>query len=279
MLHVVQVVMWGVAETPQLFLDEAKALTAYVECAKRFWEQRYSAYCEHHGLSSDACASAQAFVSTIDVSEKSALNYWTFNAEEVGLGDAANPLGGSRLEEFRHVAKGLVAVKTGLARLLEDLSNLTDRFSRMDKSPVEAQTVDGPGQIVPSPSAVPQEMPEPDPATRTTPEWKAFVGAIMRLGSGSRNEFYLLNRDDWRQDVYSNRTSLEYWDWVADRIRKHKERAKNAGYSVIEDPASPGCYKFTNQEGIASEDCCDSEWEAWCAAGLDLEADGGDAAG
>ena len=60
MLHIVQVVMWGVAETPQLFLDEATARTAYVECAKKHWEQRYSAYCEHHGVSSDLFASAQA---------------------------------------------------------------------------------------------------------------------------------------------------------------------------------------------------------------------------
>jgi hypothetical protein len=269
--------MWGVAETPQVFVDEEKARSAYVEGAKKHWEQRYSAYCEHHGRSGDSFAAAQAFVNTIDVSEKSRINYWTLNAEELDLDDSKNPLDEAAREELRQVAKGIVAVKTGLTGLLDDLSNLTDRFSRMDVSPVEAQTVDGPEKAVPSPSAIRQEEPEPDPATYTTQEWKAFVGTIKRLGSGSKNEFHLLRRDDWRQDVYSKRTSLEYWDWAADRIMKFMERAKNAKYSVIEDPDSPGCYRYTNQEGIASEYCCNSEWEAWCAAGLDLEANCRDA--
>jgi hypothetical protein len=97
------------------------------------------------------------------------------------------------------------------------------------------------------------------------------VGTITRLGSGIRNEFYLLNRDDWRQDVYSNRTSLEYWDWVADRIVRHKEKAGKANYSVFEAPES-GCYRFKNREGLESEESFDSEWEAWCAAGLYQEA-------
>jgi hypothetical protein len=269
MLHVVQVVMWGVAETPQLFLDEAKARSAYVECARKHWAQRYAAYCEHHDASVDCFASAQAFVNTIDVSEKSAINYWTLNPEEAGLGDAE--LCGPGPEEFRQVAEGIVAVKEGLTRLLDDVSHLTDRCARLAVEPVEAQTVEGPGKTAPSPSAVPEEEPESAPETYTTAEWKTFAGTIKRLCSGSRNEFYLLPRDNWRQAVYSNRTSLEYWDWLADRIVKYKENAKSAGFSVIEEPDSPGYYKFTNREGIASEDCYDSEWEAWCAAGLHLE--------
>lgn len=279
MVHIVQVVMWGVAETPQLFADESKARTAYVECAKKHWGQRYAAYCEHHGLSSDAFDSAQGFVDTLDVSEKSRIHCWTVNADELGLGDSKEAPFGAELEEFRHVAEGIVAVQTGLTGLLDDLSDLTARFSRMDPSPEKAQAVDAPETVTPSPSADLQEDPEPDPATYTTPEWKTFVGTIKGLGSGIRNEFYLLHRDDWRQDVYSNRTSLEYWDWVADRIMKYKKRAKKANVSVIQDPESPGSYRFINQEGIASEDRCDSEWEAWCAAALDLEGNCRDAAG
>ncbi len=269
MLHIVQVVMWGVAETPQLYLDEAKARSAYAECARKHWEQRYAAYCEHHGVSGDCFASAQAFVHTIDVSEKSTINYWTFNPEEAGLGGSKDPLCPSEPEGFRHVTKEIVAVREGLTRLLDDVSNLTDRLARMEVSPVAVQPVDAPEKTALSPSPASQ----PDPETYTTPEWKAFVGTVKRLCSGDRNEFYLLPRDDWRQDVYSNLTSLEYWDWSADKIMTYKEKAKNANYSVIEAPESPGCYTFTNREGIASEECCDSEWEAWCAAGLHLEAD------
>jgi hypothetical protein len=264
MLHIVQTVMWGVAETPRLFLDETKAQAAYVECARKQWAQRYAAYCEHHGVSGDSYASAQAFVSTIDVSEKSTINFWSLDPEEAGLGEWKNPILGPGVEEFQHVAKDIVAVKEGLARLLEDVSALTDRCVRMDVAPAE--------KTAPPPPAAPQEKPEAAPETYTTPEWKNFVGLIQRLFSGSRNQSDLLPRDDWRQDVYSNRTSLEYWDWVADRIVKYKEKAQNAGYSVVEDPAAPGCHRFANKEGITSEDCYDSEWVAWCAAGLHLEA-------
>ena len=266
MLHVVQVVLWGVAEKPQLFINEEKAQAAYVQWARKHWEQRYSAYCDHHGVSSDSFASAQAFVNSIDVSEKSKIHLWTFNPEEAGLNTMKQPA----QEEFRHAAKESVAVRDGLAQLLNDLSTLADRFAPMDASPGEAQTV-VPENTAPSIPALPQEEPEADPQTHTTPEWKNFVGTITRLGSGSRNEFYLLNRDDWRQDVYSNRTSLEYWNWVADRIVKHKEKAKNAGYTVFEDPES-GCYRFKNKEGTASEERFGSEWEVWCAAGLYQEA-------
>ncbi len=271
MLYIVQVVMWGVAETPQLFLDEGKARSFYAECAKKYWEQRYSAYCEHQGVSGDCFASAQAFVDTIDVSEKSTINYWTVNPEEAGLGGSKDPLCPPEPEELRHATKEIVAVREGLKRLLDDVANLTDRLAGMDVSPVSVQAVDAPEKTAPSPSAAPLENPETDPETYTTPEWKAFVGTVKRSCSGGRNEFYLLPRDDWRQDVYSNRTSLEYWDWSADKIMRDKEKAKTADYSVIEDPDSPGCYTFTNREGIMSEDCYDSEWEAWCAAGLHLE--------
>ncbi len=271
MLHLVQVVMWGVAEAPQLFPDEAKARAAYVERARKQWAQRYAAYCEHHGVSGDSFESAQAFVGTIDASEKSTINYWAIKPEEAGPEDWQNPLRGPGVEEFQHVAKDIVIVREGLARLLEDVSRLADRCALMDVTSVEAQPVSGPERTAPPPSVAPEEKPEAAQETYATPEWKNFVGMIKRLCSGSRNDFNLLPRDDWRQDVYSNRTSLEYWDWVADRMVKYKENAQNAGYAVVEEPDAPGYYKFTNREGTPSEDCYDSEWEAWCAAGLHLK--------
>ena len=278
MLHIVQVVKWGVAETPQLFVDEEKARSAFVQCAREHWMERYSAYCDHHGVSSDSFASAQAFVKTLDASEKSKINLWTFNPEEIGLSSSKSPMHSPAPEAFLQVTKKIEAVKDGLAQLLNDLSCLADRFAPMDASPGEAQAA-VPEKTAPSIPAHPQEEPESDPQKYTTPEWKNFVGTITRLGSGSRNEFHLLPRDVWRQDVYSNRTALEYWDWVADSILKYKELAQNTNYSVIEDPDSSGYYRFKNEEGDESEDCCDSEWEAWCAAGLYSEADSRAAAG
>jgi hypothetical protein len=62
-----------------------------------------------------------------------------------------------------------------------------------------------------------------------------------------------------------------FWDWVADRIVKYKERAKNAGYTVFEGPEAGG-YRFKSREGLESEESFGSEWEVWCAAGLYQEA-------
>lgn len=271
MLHVVQVVMWGVAETPLLFLDEEKARSAYVENTRKQWEQRYAAYCEYHGTSAGSFSSAHAFISSIDASEKSTINFWTINPEEPGIGVSVSDQCGPGAEDYRQAVEGLHAVKEGLARLLFDVSNLADRFALTEGASMKTRPTTGPKKSAPAPPTAPREEPESAPETYTTPEWKAFAGTIKRLCSGSRNEFYLLPKDDWRQDVYSNRTALEYWDWVADRIVKYKELAKSAGYSVIEDPAAPGCQRFINREGLASEECQDSEWEAWCAAGLHLE--------
>jgi hypothetical protein len=275
MLHIVQVVKRGVAETPRLFVDEEKARTAFVQCAREHWEERYSAYCDHHGVSSDCFSSAQAFVQTIDVSEKSEINLWTFNPEEMGL----SPMHPPAPEEFLQVTNKIEVVKDGLTRLLNDLANLTDGFARLAAPPVAAQAVDGPEKASLSLSPVRQEKPERDPEEYTTPEWKNLAGTIKRSCAGSRNEFHLLPRDDWRQDVYSDRTALEYWDWVADNILRYKQQAQKANYSVIADPNSFGCYRFKNQEGVVSADCCDSEWEAWCAAGLYSETDSRAASG
>lgn len=266
MLHIVQVVMWGVAETPQLFVDEEKARSAYVECAQKRWDQRYSAYCEHHGMSRDAFLSAQAFVKTLDVSEKSCINFWTFNPAEIGLGDSAKAPAGPSPEELQEVTGKIAALKEGLTRLVDDVSKVADTLAGKEVSPDSAPAVRVEETVAPPPEAK-ERKPEPDPEKYKTQEWKNFVGTIKRLCSGSRNDFYLLPRDDWRNDVYSNLTSLEYWDWVADNIVQHQEEAKEANYSVVEDSEAPGYYRFQNPEGIPSESYY-SEWEAWCAAGL-----------
>lgn len=268
MLYIVQVVMWGVAETPRLFTDEARARAAFVEGARKNWEQRYSAYCEHHGVGNEDFASAQAFVKALDVSEKSTINLWSFSADEAGLGET-KPAAGS--EEFGLLAKEVVAVKEGLTRLLGDVSKLVDRFAAQDTAPVEAQAVEAPQEKRTPSSAAPQQKQEADPGKYATKEWSNFVAEIRGACSGSKNECALLPRGMWRHDVYGNLTALEYWDWVADRMVNYKERAQAANYTVIADPDSLGYHRFSNAEGDLSEDDYRSEWEAWCAAGLHLE--------
>jgi hypothetical protein len=267
MLYVVQAVMWGVAETPQLFTDEAKARSAYTACVNRCWEQRYSAYCEFHGVAVDAFPSAQAFVKNLDISEKGTVNYWTFDLEELESG-LKKGLTVAQGEEF---AAEIAAVRDGLTRLLEDVSRLADSVAGLDAVSAESPIPGGAEQEVPVSSVLQRKKPESDPEKYRTTEWKNFASTIKRLCCGSRNDCDLLPKDAWRQDVYSNRTSLEYWDWVADRFAEYREMAAGAGYTVAEEVAAPGGYRFANRQGITSEGTYVSEWEAWCAAGLHLE--------
>lgn len=217
MLHVIQIVMWGVAEMPRLFLDAAMARAAYIESTRKGWAQRYAAYCEHHCIDAGCFASAEAFVKTIDISEKSTVNYWTVTPEEAVCGTADDRCGTAEEDTRLH---------------------------------------------------------ETAPETRATAEWKEFVALIQRVCCGNRNQSDLLSRDDWRQDIYGNLTALEYWDWVADRTKKHRQASTMAGYRIAAEEGVLGCYRFVNPEGAASKDCFGSEWEAWCAAGLYLKTGG-----
>jgi hypothetical protein len=269
MLYIVQAVMWGVAEKPELFAEEEKARSAYVAATGKNWAQRYAAYCEHHGVSGDSFASAEGFVKTLDVSEKSTVNFWTFDLEEAGSGEQKEAG-----DADRRVAQGIVAVREGLARLLDDVTRLAETFVSSVDSPVEAEAPVGEMKSLPPPGSAPDlkdRRPEPTPEACARPEWQTFLATVKRLATGPRNDFALLTRDDWRQDVYSSRTSLEYWDWVADRIMKYKETAVGAGCTVSQHPDSPGCWTFGDLEGITAEGTFDSEWEGWCAAGLHVE--------
>jgi hypothetical protein len=266
MLHIVQVVMWGVAEQPLLFSSEEKARAAYVDCVRKAWTQRYDAYCEHHGLDGGSFMSAQAFVHTIDTSEKSAVHLWTATPEGTEL-DAPQP----GTEGIRQVAEGINAVQDWLTRLLAEVAHLADRCARMDAAAGSCEVAE---TVVSPPATGMEEITEASPETRATAEWQNFVAQIQRSFSNSRNQATLLPRDDWRQDVYSHHTSLEYWDWVADRTKRYRDEAEKAGYAVMAEEGVLGCYRFANRDGIGSEDHYGSEWEAWCAAGLHLKAGG-----
>jgi hypothetical protein len=93
----------------------------------------------------------------------------------------------------------------------------------------------------------------------------------MNMCGGSREEFHLFNRHDWRQAVYGNETALEYWEWVAVQIDDHIHKARHAGYAVVADPDQPGYFRYRTPGGIVSDAADETEDEAWCRAGLHLE--------
>jgi hypothetical protein len=280
MLHIVEVVLSGIAEIPRLLFDEAKAESHYVECAKEYWPQSYSEYCEQNGVSRDCFSSAKAFAKTFDSAEKSKINYWIVKPEDIGL-DKLNLflLGSELIKERREnilrltkeVEQTSLAVKEGLTGLLDKIAELTDHVNSMDLPSTDDQHVGRPERVPGLLSSIlPQEGTEEIDEKFSTPEWKEYVEFIKNISGGSRSEFRLFTRNDWRQDVYSNSTAFEYWEWVAAKIDRCIEKAQNAGYSVVEDSDHPGEYRFKTPDGIVSEISCDTKGEAWCHAGLHL---------
>jgi len=236
MLHIVQVVLSGSAEIPKLFFDEAKAESAYVECAKEYWGQSYPAYCDRNGVSRDCFSSAKAFFKTFDLADKSRINYWIVKPEETGL-DKLNLLllGPESIKERREhilrltkeVEQTSLAVKEGLTVLLDKIADLADNVDSLDGMFTDEQYVGRPegDSVLPS-SLLPQEEPEEIDEKYKTPEWKKYVESVKNMCGGSSGEFRLFTRHDWRQDVYSNLTSFEYWSGSRQKSIRVPERQK-----------------------------------------------------
>ena len=289
MLHIVQVVLSGGAETPKVFLDEAAAHAAFVDCAKTYWEQSYAAYCERTGVDADSFSSAQAFVAAFDLADRNRIHCWSVTPADAGAGifDTLLP-GAAALQERREqilrladeVEQASGIVREGLTELLDTLAGLTGTATARDMPPVlPVSGQDAPGRLAATElpaselpaTQPPQEAPQPSAEQYNTKEWKDYVESIKNMCGGSRSEFHLFNRYDWRQAVYSGETTFEYWQWVAVTIDRYIERAQQAGYAVVPDPDKPENYRFRTPEGVVSDISNDTEGEAWCRAGLHLE--------
>jgi hypothetical protein len=284
MLHIVQVVLSGSAETPKVYLDEGAARAAFVDCAKMYWAQSYAAYCERNGVDSALFSSAQAFVATFDLADRSRIHYWPITPEDEAAGGAGSLLPGvEALKERRGLIERLVrdleqasgAVREGLTGLLETIAELTGDVTGVVARPVGETAA--PGRLAaaepPTPPA-PEPAPQPAADMYNTQEWKEYVEDIKNMCGGNRSEFHLFTRYDWRQAVYSEQTSFEYWEWVAATIDQYIEKAQQAGYSVVADPDEPGRYRFRTPDGVVSDISSEAEGEAWCRAGLHLEGKG-----
>jgi len=275
MLHIVQVVFAGRPETPRVFLDQAQAESAFVELVKKCWKQSYPAYCADKGVSVDGSSSAKDFLETLDMAEKSQVNYWIVNPDDAGPGQMKHlewmSQGRENLETLiKKVERMSGLLNEGLTGLLDDLAELTGCFANM-ASPGPGAQAAGPESIAATSPPVPaREEPEGVPEEYTDQEWKTFVGSVMNVCGGGRNESALFTRHDWRQDVYSNATSLEYWDWVAAKVHKCREKAEKAGYAVVKDPDSPGNFRIQAPGGTMEETSFYSELDAWCHIGMNL---------
>ncbi|NJD90595.1 MAG: hypothetical protein FIA91_03625 [Geobacter sp.] len=280
MVHIVQVVLSGSAEQPQVFSDEAAARTAYVGSAKKYWAQSYAAYCQRSGADSDSFASAQAFVASFDLAERSRLHYWSVAPEETALpgGGSLQP-GLKALQEQRAHIEQLVqeveqssgVVRGVLHDLLATIAELTGDAGAVAVPPEGKADAPRPLAVQDTAPAAQEAEAQPVAANYNTKEWQEYVASIRNMCSNSRREYHLFTRDDWRQAVYSNQTSFEYWEWLAITIDHYIEKAQLAGYAVVPDSDRSGGYRFKTPDGIISDVSSDAEGEAWCRAGLHIE--------
>jgi hypothetical protein len=280
MLHIIQVVLSGSAEIPMVFYDETAAHAAFAGCAKTYWAQSYAAYCERNGVSSESFSSAQDFVASFDLADRSRIHYWVVTPEDAGAAGLDHVLPGAAelLERREHVlrlARGVEeasgAVREGVAELLDAIAALSGDAAGGNEPPVPSvQGRHQPGR--PAAAGLLSRL-APQPAGRKYDpgQRKAYVESIKNMSRGNRGEFHLFDRYAWRQAVYGNETDLEYWEWVAEKVDEHIEKAQHAGYAVIDDPDQPGHYRFRTPDGVVSDISTGAEGEAWCRAGLHLE--------
>lgn len=296
MVHIVQVVLAGGVEPPQVFADQAQAEAAFVAAAKKYWQQAYAAHCEKTGVDADSFAAAQAFVSGFDLADRSRIHLWSVTPED-GDGSGGEALA-KRLEQVRQLVAGMEQAvdgfQSGLAELrslagegdaAEDAGAGTPVLGSAEPSPPPASAASAPPFSEPFPSGFPGLSPSATPASSggrlpatpkasepqfNTREWKDYVTSIMQMCGGNRSEYHLFRREAWRQAVYQDETEFEYWDWVAFQIDEHIEQAQGAGYAVIPDPDRPGYYRFRTPDGELSDASVNAEGEAWCRAGVHL---------
>jgi hypothetical protein len=277
MLHIVQVLLSGNAETPQVYFDEGAARAAFVDCAKKYWAQAYASFCEGRGLDSDCITSAQAFVASFDLADRSRIHYWTVTPEEGAGSLLPDPAAlKERIEQLAEtVEQASDVVREGLNELLATIAAQTKAVTVVAAPPAgEPDSPRCPAPAERSSSPTPEATLPPSIATDNTREWHEYVETIKNLCGGNRSEYPLLTRHDWRQAVYSGETSLEYWEWAAAMLDHYIEKAQQAGYTVVADPDKPDCYRFMTRDGVVSDIVTDAEGEAWCRAGLHLEGKG-----
>jgi len=279
MVHIVQVLLSGCAEAPQVFFEEAAARAAFVAAAKKYWAQSYSAFCERGSLDCDAFASAQAFVAGFDLAERSRLHYWTIEAEDAPTeqlpGLTALHQGRERLAQLAvTLEQASAAVREELTQLLENITPMP--VEAVAATPRPTGAADSPRPLGGTEPAVTPAKAAAQPAANSynSKEWHDYVETIKNMCGGNRSEYHLFTRQDWRHAVYSNDTSFEYWQWVAATIDDHIERAQQAGYGVLPADDMPGHYRFRTPDGVVSDTVSNAEGEAWCRAGLHLDGKG-----
>lgn len=270
MLYIIQMIASETVDPPRVFTDQTSAQTAYIALIREHRETSFAQYCTNNETDPDSFATAKAFADTL-CAEDILFCYWELDIDTNVADSKQLPLSSQNREP---VLKAAAETQQWVWSAQTKLRTLSEKLTDMNQELTRLQTLldvdrEGAGS---DEAPVTPELPKPPPAAMDekyqTAEWQDFVQSLIRMFGGNWSEFPLLPRDDWRQAIYGNHTSLQYWEWTAITIDQLINRAKTNGYAVEEDSEQSGHFTYLTPTGKGSSTLYDLEDLAWCAAGL-----------
>jgi len=269
-LYLIQVIVSGRPAPPRVFADQDSAQKAFIAMIRDHCADEFANYCAVNQSDPESFATAKAFAGT-GGGENACFGYWERAPEPDGVAARDPQLPPQNREP---VLKAAAETQQQVLAVQADLRGLTEKLTGMSQVLIRLQNLFGDDGAGPGPDRasgapeLPQPAPDPLDEKYQTAEWQDFVRSLIQLCGGNWGEFPLLSRQDWRQSVYGNRTTLSYWDWAAKTIDQSIERAKTGGYAVEEDGEQSGNFVYLTPSGERSSTLYEMEDLAWCAAGL-----------
>ncbi len=269
-LYIVQMIVSGTVAPPRVFADQTCAQRAFIALVREHRAADFSEYCAINEADPESFATAKAFAGT-GGGEDACFCYWELALEADGVAAKQVQLSSQSREPVLKAAaetqQQVLGVQTELRGLTEKLTGMSHELIRLQKLIGDDEEGAGSEEASGAP-----ELPKPEPGALDekyqTAEWQDFVQSLIQMFGGNRGEFPLLSRQDWRQAVYNNHTTLQYWEWVAITIDQSIERAKANGYAIEEDGEQSGHFVYLTPTGERSSTLYEMEDLAWCAAGL-----------
>lgn len=270
MLYIVQMIVSGAVAPPRVFTDPTAAQTAFIALVHEHCATAFAEYCASNEADPEAFTTAKAFAAARGAKDV-CFCYWELAFEADGIAAKKLPLPPQSREPVLKAAtetqQQVLAVQTELRGLTEKLTGMSQELIRLQNLLGDVGAEAG-AEEVSSAAELSKPLPETLDEKYRTADWQGFVQSLIQMCGGNRGEFPLLSRQDWRQAVYSNQTTLQYWEWVAITVDQAIERAKANGYAVEEDDEQSGHFAYLTRSGERSSTLYEMEDLAWCAAGL-----------
>lgn len=269
MIYIVQIMVPGTVAPPRVFADPSIAQKAFLDLVRDHRKTEFAKYCAINEADPESFASAKAFAD--NGGGDACFCYWEQDLETDGIVSKHTSF---PLHSRAPFLKAASETQQHVLGVQTELRGLTEKLTDMSQELIRLQTLlgkEGDGESPSEASAAPElSKPEPDALDEKyqTTEWQEFVQSLIQMCGGNWAEFPLLSRQDWRQAVYGNHTTLQYWEWVAITIDQSIARAQANGYTIEEDGEQSGHFAYLTPAGERSSTLYEMEDLAWCAAGL-----------